>query len=145
MKVPTNKMRKLATLLAVALLLPACNPKGDDKKWSSARTEMEKNAQEMLAEARSALNEGKFNKAKSIVEQMRKDCTLALEAREEGILLMDSIDLMQLRSELSQAGDLLLRHPEDSLLLQQKVEELSKKMNFYKRKLEHDKQTRQQH
>lgn len=145
MNVKVKKMRNMAMLLAASLLSLSCGQGGDSRGWSKARTEMEAAGQTLLSEARAALAVRQFDKARAIVEQMRKECTLALDAREEGILLMDSIDLSQARSQLQRTDSLQLEHPADSHLLQQTIEDLNQKVKFYKRKLEHDKQNRRQH
>lgn len=99
----------------------------------------------MLAEARRALASADFETARNRVKLMRQECTLALNAREEGILLMDSIDLKQAIKQLEQTDSLQLAHPDNAHLLQQNIEDLSQKIKFYKRKLEHDKQNRKKH
>lgn len=123
----------------------SCAEKGEKQEWSQARLEMEQTGQMLLAEARAALASGNFEKARSQVEKMRKECTLALNAREEGILLMDSIDLKQAVQQLQRTDSLQLKHPDNAHLLQQSIEDLSQKVKFYKRKLEHDKQNRRKH
>jgi hypothetical protein len=62
---------------------------------------------------------------------------LALNAREEGILLKDSVLLEQAREELRNAKDIA----GDSIDL----EELHMKVTFYERKLQHDLEQKQTH
>ena len=67
---------------------------------------------------------------------MRKDCYLALDARGEGILLMDSIDLQQARVDLA-LTDSLLRVGCDTVE-QADFDEACRKVQFYERKIQHD-------
>ena len=97
---------------------------------------MEKEAQVRLAQARSLLAAGRQGEAKVVVEQLRKDCYLALDARVEGILLMDSIDLQQARVDLA-LTDSLLRVGCDTVE-QADFDEACRKVQFYERKIQHD-------
>ena len=119
-------MIKSLILSAFAILvLCACSEKDKKTDWSEKRQLMETRAQEMLSGARQALIRQDFEKAKNTIEAMRTQCNLALEARQQGILLMDSI---------------YLQETVDSLILVPRLEEFGEKIKFYRRKLEHDKQ-----
>ncbi len=48
---------------------------------------------EMLNQARQLLSQGDINAARDTIEQMRKHHPLAIEARRQAILTMDSIEL----------------------------------------------------
>ena len=60
---------------------------------------MEKQAETYLSNARSCLQQHKFEEATSWIEQMRKECSLAITAREQGIVLLDSIHLMEAKHD----------------------------------------------
>ena len=134
-------MTNLLLLFAALCLCGACSlfkTKEDPKtgSYSENRSRMEKEAQQRLAKARSLLSGGSCAQAKAVVEQMRKDCYLALDARKEGILLMDSIDLQLARVELART-DSLLRAGCDTLE-QADFDEACRKVQFYERKIQHD-------
>ncbi len=97
---------------------------------------MESEAQTRLAEARTALSAGDCARAKAVIEKMRKDCYLALAARKEGILLMDSVNIRQSKDELQQADSLLRidATPE----ARERFDEACRKVQFHERKLQYD-------
>ena len=140
-KIPILSMKTLLPLIAALCLCGACSrcaSKEDAKTeaYSENRSRMEKEAQQRLAKARSLLSGGSCAQAKAVVEQMRKDCYLALDARKEGILLMDSIDLQQARVDLA-LTDSLLRVGCDTVE-QADFDEACRKVQFYERKIQHD-------
>ena len=141
-------MKKILTL-AIALLA-LCNygcADGDKKPAvSEERLAMEEQGQLCLKAAREALEKEDFVAARENVEKMRKDFPLALNAREEGILLMDSINLLEAEAQIKELDDQLRDNEqldEDSLKIE--VEDLLQKAKFYKRKLNHDMQNRKTH
>lgn len=107
----------------------------DTAEYSSERRKMEAAAAPMLSEARARLAAGDHAAARAAVDRMRKDCYLALSARRQGILLMDSIDIAQARIELV-AADSVLR--EKGASAQPDFDEACRKVQFYERKLRHD-------
>lgn len=110
----------------------------DKNNYSFHRQIMEKKAQVSLKNARTHLAQGHISAAKDTLEKMRKDCYLALSARREGILLMDSIDLQQSKTELFSADSLVRLKPTDEN--RQNFNESCQKVQFYERKLQFDKQ-----
>ena len=134
-------MIKSLILSAFAILvLCACSEKDKKTDWSEKRQLMETRAQEMLSGARQALIRQDFEKAKNTIEAMRTQCNLALEARQQGILLMDSIYLQEAVNKMMQADSLMKTQTVDSLILVPRLEEFGEKIKFYRRKLAHDKQ-----
>ncbi len=134
-------MIKSLILSAFAILvLCACSEKDKKTDWSEKRQLMETRAQEMLSGARQALIRQDFEKAKNTIEAMRTQCNLALEARQQGILLMDSIYLQEAVNKMMQADSLMKTQTVDSLILVPRLEEFGEKIKFYRRKQEHDKQ-----
>ena len=98
--------------------------------------------------ARAAFSASNFAKARSLVEELREKHPLALNAREEGILLMDSINLFEAKFKVDSSSRILMDNslPEnlrDSTLLDK--EEAEQRMRFYTKKLEHDKQEVKKH
>ena len=103
---------------------------------SEARNKMETEAQARLSMARAKLAQMQCGEAKAIVIKMRKDCYLALSARKEGILLMDSIDIQQAKLELSKADSLMQK--QHSISTSDEFDEACRKVQFYERKLQYD-------
>lgn len=98
---------------------------------------METEAQRRLEVARQQVSEGAFNEAKQTVENMRKDCYLAIDARKEGVLLMDSIDLSLSRQELAHVDSLMCAG--NKTVTQDDFDEACRKVQFYERKIQYDK------
>lgn len=118
----------------------ACNKQGNekDKQYSTRRVKMETIAQQRLATAREQLRKGNCQAAKKAIEAMRHDCYLALTARQQGILLMDSVELRQAQLDLARI-DSIMQHG-NSQAASASFEEACQKVQFYERKLQFDKQ-----
>lgn len=130
------------TLSMAATIASSCSQSGSNKPaddYSDRRTEMEAKAQTFLAEARTSFANGNHAAAKQRIETMRKDCYLAITARKEGILLMDSIDIEMARRELVKADS--TAQAAASPDAQAAFDEACKKVEFYERKLKHDLRT----
>lgn len=124
-------------LLCVLTMCFACK-ENKHEDWSEARTKMEQKGQTYLMLSRQALSEKNFTTAREKVDLLRKECELALSAREEGILLMDSINLFEAEEQFRTAC-------EDSTAASAReyIEDLQQKICFYQRKLEHDKKSKE--
>ena len=136
---------QLASMTAMLMLMStiiACSAGGRTKNnvntedRSEARNKMETEAQARLSMARAKLAQMQCAEAKAIVIKMRKDCYLALSARKEGILLMDSIDIQQAKLELSKADSLMQK--QHSISTPDDFDEACRKVQFYERKLQYD-------
>lgn len=136
---------QLASMTAMLMLMStiiACSAGGRTKNnvntedRSEARNKMETEAQARLSMARAKLAQMQCAEAKAIVIKMRKDCYLALSARKEGILLMDSIDIQQAKLELSKADSLMQK--QHSISTSDDFDEACRKVQFYERKLQYD-------
>ena len=73
---------------------------------------------------------------------MRKECQLALTARLNGILLMDSIELQEAHNEVSRADSIYTANRNS--ITQKQLEDACRKAHFYEQKLQHDKKDNQQ-
>ena len=111
---------------------------GKNEEYSENRARMEAEAQIRLAKARLQMAQGDFEAAKASIRQMREDCYLALAAREEAIVLMDSADLKIAQQELAQVDSLLLAGVDS--IKQEDFDEACRKVQFYERKIQHDKE-----
>lgn len=113
-----------AMSLSLLTLLTACGGKYSDA--SSQRRKDERVAAELLAHARSQMQQGQLEAAKNTIKVMRDSCRFALDGREEGILLLDSIELLKAQNDTT-------------------VDDKELRVQFYQRKLEHDRKSVQQH
>lgn len=136
------QLANMTAMLMLMLTIIACSA-GDGTKnnvntedRSEARNKMETEAQARLSMARTKLAQMQCAEAKAIVIKMRKDCYLALSARKEGILLMDSIDIQQAKLELSKADSLMQK--QHSISTSDDFDEACRKVQFYERKLQYD-------
>lgn len=98
---------------------------------------METEAQRRLDVARQQVADSAYTEAKQTVENMRKDCYLAIDARKEGVLLMDSIDLNLSRQELAHVDSLMCAG--NKTVTQDDFDEACRKVQFYERKIQYDK------
>lgn len=136
------QLANMTAMLMLMLTIIACSAGGGTKNnvntedRSEARNKMETEAQARLSKARTKLAQMQCAEAKVIVIKMRKDCYLALSARKEGILLMDSIDIQQAKLELSKADSLMQK--QHSISTSDDFDEACRKVQFYERKLQYD-------
>ena len=136
------QLANMTAMLMLMLTIIACSAGGGTKNnvntedRSEARNKMETEAQARLSMARTKLAQMQCAEAKAIVIKMRKDCYLALSARKEGILLMDSIDIQQAKLELSKADSLMQK--QHSISTSDDFDESCRKVQFYERKLQYD-------
>lgn len=136
------QLANMTAMLMLMLTIIACSAGGGTKNnvntedRSEARNKMETEAQARLSMARAKLAQMQCGEAKAIVIKMRKDCYLALSARKEGILLMDSIDIQQAKLELSKADSLMQK--QHSISISDEFDEACRKVQFYERKLQYD-------
>lgn len=136
------QLANMTAMLMLMLTIIACSAGGGTKNnvntedRSEARNKMETEAQARLSMARTKLAQMQCAEAKAIVIKMRKDCYLALSARKEGILLMDSINIQQAKLELSKADSLMQK--QHSISTSDDFDEACRKVQFYERKLQYD-------
>ncbi|MEG1581202.1 MAG: hypothetical protein RR386_08080 [Bacteroidaceae bacterium] len=131
-------MKKLLIKSTVLLLTVSCGNAPD----------IEQNGYDCLRQARTSLGANDFKIARRHIETLRNDFPLALNAREEGILLLDSIYLFEAQMNLNYAIRLLRdkslpKALRDSTLMRK--DEAEQKMNFFSKKLEHDKKNQAVH
>ena len=134
-------------LLLLFLMCFGCHEK--TSKISVHRQNDEIAGAQALDNARRWLNARDYEGARRIIRAMRHAHPLALTARENGILLMDSIDLAATRTAIDQ----LERSPHspdvpDAHSRRQgstALPELYRRLRFYERKLQHDHRQRKSH
>lgn len=137
----------LVPLLSLVLLCAGCHEK--TPKVSSRRLADESAGQAALVRARQQLATQHYDSARATIRTMRRAHPHALTAREDGILLMDSIDLAATRTAIDQlekaphSPDISDAHSrrQGSTALP----ELYRRLRFYERKLQHDHRQRKSH
>lgn len=137
----------LVPLLSLGLLCAGCHKK--TPKVSSRRLADESAGRAALARARQQLATQHYDSARATIRTMRQAHPHALTAREDGILLMDSIDLAATRTAIDQ----LERSPHSSDVPDAHsrrqgsaaLPELYRRLRFYERKLQHDHRQRKSH
>lgn len=124
----------------VLTCLASCSLFKSDKNetdgYSDNRKIMEQEAQRKLQTARVFMQKEDFAQAKKTIEAMRKKDYLAITARKEGILLMDSICLQEAKMQLTKTDSL----QQVGKASGNQLEEACQKVQFYERKLQFDKQ-----
>lgn len=92
---------------------------------SACASNEEREAQQMLQQARSALRHRLYSEARDSILSLRKNHPTAINARKQGILLLDSIELQAAADSLTKAEG-------------NEWERLDVKRKFYERKLQED-------
>lgn len=92
---------------------------------SACASNEKREAQQMLQQARSALRHRLYSEARDSILSLRKKHPTAINARKQGILLLDSIELQAAADSLTKAEG-------------NEWERLDVKRKFYERKLQED-------
>ena len=137
-----KELLSLCICLSLSVAIASCH----GKEQTSADPEQQ--GQLWLAKARAALRGSDFAEARAAIDSLRHLCAEALNAREEGILLLDSIDLAEAHVQLEQAEqaasqqgfDIYARDSVDTNL-----DRAATKVRFYEKKLERDRANVQKH
>ena len=137
----------LLPLLFLGLLCVGCHEKTANV---SARRQADESAgQQALMRARDQLEAHDYEGARATLRAMRRTHPLALTARENGILLMDSIDLAATRAAIRQiessAASAASGYSRRLRSEAQQLPELHRRLRFYERKLQHDHRQRKSH
>ncbi len=135
-----HNMKKLLIALAVGLIVTACKEEVSPEVAGN----------DYLSRARVQLAAGEYEAARQQIKDLREKVPLALNAREAGIILMDSINLAEAQEELHRADSSLRSLPETATSIgkdtaRAKFDEACQKVKFYLRKLQHDRKNRAQH
>ncbi len=88
-------MKKMSfAAILMAMLCAACSSKPDPEQLAG----------EMIAKARTDLQNKQYDAARDSIKSMRVKYPTAIAARRDGILLLDSVELFQTREELEPLG-----------------------------------------
>lgn len=145
-------MKKILPVALACLLTGACTSEKKDPNLEAAP---------MLESARSLMLEKKYQAATDTILAMRKQHPTALEIRRQGILVMDSIELLQAQDSLAVLDGIfqIENRKLDSIsrlnnrgknspyydqknkvfYLRQNMDEMGAKVKFFLRKIEEDK------
>lgn len=141
---------KILFVALATLLLTSCSHKPDANRL----------ALDMIQQARTALSRQDYSAAKDSILSMREKYPTAIEARRQGILLLDSVELAKAREELAPIGpqvdearaalQVLMQkphykknaeyHEQNRVVfhLEQQYDSLATKVKFFERKLLED-------
>ena len=121
----------LGSLLLILLLLVGCKDARQEARDTQAAQ-----GSVLLSEARSLCQTGRYDAARDTIQSLRRTCPLAIEARKQAILLMDSVEMLAAQDRLATLPERM-----DTALAgyAAEYERLSLKAQFFQRKLEHDK------
>lgn len=117
----TGMKKKYMMLLLATAVICGCGNRDDDTQLKAAR---------MLGQSRELLAQGKYDAARDTLLSMRVQCPTAVEARAQGILLLDSIELLAAIDSLKEAEG-------------EQWKQLDVKREFFERKLDIDKRKHQ--
>ena len=142
-------MKKIFIFGLIALFCTGCNNAKTDEHRSEKRQEAEAAGQICIEKAREALSRRDLKAAREQILSLRENYRLALDAREDGILIMDSIELFEAQKAL-QTADSLLQTCTDSASarfqeLKANFDEQCQRIKFYHRKIQHDKANQTKH
>lgn len=131
-------------ILALAgVLLSACQGGQKDSAYSQQRQDMEEKGTVCLMQAREALDKKQYDVAREHIRTLRSRYRLALNAREEALLLMDSIELRQMQDSLFVIDSLMQAQPSGDLKAD--FDGLVRKIKFLNRKIAYDATRKKKH
>lgn len=132
-------------LIGLACLFVQCGQANDQRSID------EREGARQLADARSAFKAGKYDDARDSIMSLRKNHPLAMEARRQAILLLDSVELFAARDSFDALNQMAqLQYVQcldnndapkmlDSATYVNEHERLDMKIQFFERKLQEDK------
>ncbi len=103
----------------------------------------------LLQESRMALEKGDYVAAKACIDSMRAKFPTALNAREDGIILLDSINIAESKVELQVMEDEIQKIVNPDRFVKDSIDiahdEAIQKVKFFERKLQHDIKNKAKH
>lgn len=92
----------------------------------------------LISQARHALNDHDFDKAIRLIDSIRTTYPRAMNAREDGILLKDTIEMARAQCELKELES-------QGITSGEQWEEIHRRLKYFARKLQHDQEQRKNH
>jgi outer membrane protein assembly factor BamD (BamD/ComL family) len=126
-------MKLYCTVIATVLLCVCCTSQEE-----KMRQEANQQGGALIEQARAAYHHEKYDEAIELIDSIRHAYPTAMNAREEGILLKDSIEIAKAEVELQTLMQQGITTGED-------VEEAQRKIKYFVRKLSHDIEQRGTH
>lgn len=144
------KIGQWAVLMSCVFVLMSCGQKeekaDDTAHYSQARLEDEERGAVYLDSIRTSILGKDWAKGKEQIERLRQKYPLALDAREQALLLWDSICWMEAEAELIRVdawlqpgGGSQTASKAECDSMRAAFDELFRRVEFYKRKLVYDK------
>lgn len=124
----------------VALVVCSCG--------GSETPDYERQGQRWLGLARASLRDADYSLARVYVDSLRTRCKMALNAREEAILLLDSIDLAEAREQLGEAEFMARQAGLDYIArdsFETRLDRAQAKVRFFEKKIQYDKAHKEHH
>lgn len=138
-----NSFATAATLfIIVVIALSGCGNK------KPAEPDVEATGQQWVSRARMYMAQGQWTAARAMIDSLRTHTPTALNAREDGIIVLDSIELMAARQVADSLQDNPLLRSTDIFLQDSASTMLDRaqtKVKFYEKKIAYDLQHKQRH
>lgn len=139
-----NKIIVICNIAVVSIVMLMAS--GCDSKPSTP--DYEQQGQRWLTLARASLRDADYSLARVYIDSLRTRCAMALNAREDAILLLDSIDLAEAREQLGEAEymakqtglDYIARDSFDT-----RLDRARAKVHFFEKKILYDHQHKEHH
>lgn len=132
-------MKHFLLALAVGLSVTACKNEPSPEDIGN----------DYLSRARVQLKANNYDAAREEIKRLREEVPRAFNAREAGILLMDSINLAEAQEELRRIDSVMRVTPETDKVgfdtVSNHFDNACQKVKFYQRKLQLDRKKREQH
>lgn len=132
-------MKHFLLALAVGLSVTACKNEPSPEDIGN----------DYLSRARVQLKASNYDAAREEIKRLREEVPRAFNARESGILLMDSINLAEAQEELRRIDSVMRVTPEADKVgfdtVSNHFDNACQKVKFYQRKLQLDRKKREQH
>lgn len=127
-------------VLLAALIMASCG--------SPEETDCELQGQRWVSKARNSLVDADYTLARIYIDSLRTRCKMALNAREDAILLLDSIDLAEAREQLHRAEFMASQEGLNYMArdsVNTNLDRAQAKVLFFEKKLEYDKANKKRH
>lgn len=132
-------MKHFLLALAVGLSVTACKNEPSPEDIGN----------DYLSRARVQLKASNYDAAREEIKRLREEVPRAFNAREAGILLMDSINLAEAQEELRRIDSVMRVTPEADKVgfdtVSNHFDNACQKVKFYQRKLQLDRKKRERH